>query len=82
MGRSISLLGRSRYLVVAPALLASIFSFIPSASADPAPGLFTSYYTIDEIPPVMSDTEYELCGSEVENNINRSYDGEPYLDCT
>jgi hypothetical protein len=30
----------------------------------------------------MSDTEYPLCGSELENNINRSYDGEPYLDCT
>ena len=73
---------RSRWLIVAPALLASIFSFIPSASADPAPGLFTSYYTIDVVPPVMSDSEYVLCGSEVENNINRSYDGEPYLDCT
>ena len=72
----------SRWLIVAPALLASISSFIPSASADPAPGLFTSYYTIDVVPPVMSDSEYELCGSEVENNINRSYDGEPYLDCT
>ena len=73
---------KSRWLIVAPALLASIFSFIPSASADPAPGLFTSYYTIDVVPPVMSDSEYPLCGSEVENNINRSYDGEPYLDCT
>lgn len=72
----------SRWLIVAPALLASIFSFIPSASAEPAPGLSTSYYTIDVIPPVQSTTEYELCGSEVENNINRSYDGEPYLDCT
>jgi hypothetical protein len=72
----------SRWLIVAPALLASIFSFIPSASADPAPGLNTTYYVIDEIPPVQSTTEYELCGSEVENNINRSYDGEPYLDCT
>lgn len=73
---------RSRWLIVAPAFLASIFSFIPSASADPIPGLSTSYYTIDEIPPIKSTTEYELCGSEVENNINRSYDGEPYLDCT
>ena len=72
----------SRWLIVAPALLASIFSFIPSASADPAPGLSTSYYTIDEIPPVQSTSEYELCGSEVENNINRSYDGEPYQNCT
>ena len=82
MERSISRLGRSRWLIVAPALLASIFSFIPSASADPAPGLSTTYYTIDEIPPVRSTTEYPVCGSEVENNINRSYDGEPYLDCT
>ena len=73
---------RSRWLFVAPALLASIFSFIPSASADPAPGLSTSYYTIDEIPPVQSTTEYPVCGSELENNINRSYDGEPYQDCT
>jgi len=69
-------------LIVAPALLASIFSFIPSASADPAPGLSTSYYTIDDVPPVKSDSIYTECGSEVENNINRSYDGEPYLDCT
>ena len=73
---------RSRWLIVAPALLASIFSFIASASAVPAPGLSTSYYLIDEIPPIKSDTRYSLCGSEVENNINRSYDGEPYQDCT
>jgi len=73
---------RSRWLIVAPALLASIFSFIPSASAEPAPGLFTSYYTIDEIPPVQSTDEYPVCGTETENNINRSYDGEPYQDCT
>ena len=73
---------KSRWLIVAPALLASIFSFIPSVSADPAPGLFTSYYTIDAVPPTRSDSVYPLCGSEVENNINRSYDGEPYLDCT
>ena len=80
MERIISRLGR--WLIVAPALIASIFSFIPSASAEPSPGLSTTYYTIDEIPPVQSTTEYPVCGSEVENNINRSYDGEPYLDCT
>ena len=71
-----------RWLIVAPALLASIFSFIPSASADPAPGLSTLYYTIDAVPPTRSDSVYPLCGSEVENNINRSYDGEPYQNCT
>jgi hypothetical protein len=73
---------RSRWLIVAPALLATVWSFVSPVSADPLPGLATTYYVIDDVPPVMSDTEYPLCGSEVENNINRSYDGEPYLDCT
>ena len=73
---------RSRWLIVTPALVASIFSFISSASADPIPGLNTTYYTIDEIPPVKSDSVYPICGSEIENNINRSYDGEPYQECT
>lgn len=74
-------MGRSRWLIVAPALLASIFSFIPSASAEPVQGLDTTYYAIDEIPPVMSDSLYPVCGSELENNINRSYDGEPFIGC-
>ena len=29
----------------------------------------------------MSEHIYTECGSEVENNINRSYDGEPFLGC-
>ena len=58
-------------------------SFWPTVvRADPVPGLVTNYYTIDEIPPVQSISEYPLCGSETENNINRSYDGEPYENCT
>jgi hypothetical protein len=73
---------RSRWLIVAPALVAIVWSFVSPVSAEPLPGLATTYYTIDEIPPVMSDSIYAECGSEVENNINRSYDGEPYLDCT
>jgi len=44
--------------------------------------LLTRYYTIDEVPPIKSELIYTECGSEVENNINRSYDGEPYLECT
>ncbi len=72
----------SRWLIVAPALLASILSFIPSVSADPVSGLLTTYYTIDAIPPVRSDSVYPICGYELENNINRSYDGEPYQNCT
>lgn len=72
----------SRWLIVAPALLATVWSFVSPVSAEPLPGLNTTYYTIDEIPPVKSDSVYLICGSEIENNINRSYDGEPYQDCT
>lgn len=69
-----------RWLILAPAI---IFAFWPkTVAAEPLPGLNTDYYTIDVVPPVRSDGEYPLCGSEVENNINRSYDGEPYEDCT
>ena len=52
------------------------------AKADVQQGLNTSYYTIDEVPPFQSDGVYPLCGSELENNINRSYDGEPFENCT
>jgi len=72
----------SRWLIVAPALVAIVWSFVSPVSADPVQGLNATYYTIDVVPPVMSDSEYPLCGSELENNINRSYDGEPYLECT
>jgi hypothetical protein len=69
-----------RWLIPLPAIL---FSFFPqTANAEPTPGLATTYYTIDEIPPLQSTTEYPVCGTETENNINRSYDGEPYEDCT
>jgi len=56
--------------------------FAPQANAEPVAGLNTTYYTIDSVPPTRSNQIYTECGSEVENNINRSYDGEPYLNCT
>jgi hypothetical protein len=69
-----------RWLILAPAVF---FAFWPTtAQADPQPGLATTYYTIDEIPPLRSTIEYPICGTETENNINRSYDGEPYESCT
>jgi hypothetical protein len=74
MGRS------SRWLIFAPVAILALFSSV--THAEPIQGLNTTYYTIDEIPPVQSTTEYEECGSELENNINRSYDGEPFEDCT
>jgi hypothetical protein len=70
----------TRWLIPLPAIL---FSFFPqAANAEPTPGLATTYYTIDEIPPAQSTTEYPVCGSETENNINRNYDGELFEDCT
>ena len=75
MGRRLT-----RWLIPLPAI---ILSFWPTlVRADIQPGLQTTYYSIDEIPPVQSVDEYPVCGSEVENNINRSYDGEPYGNCT
>jgi hypothetical protein len=70
----------TRWLIFAPVALFALFA--QPANAEPTPGLNATYYVIDEIPPLQSTTEYEECGSELENNINRSYDGEPYEDCT
>ena len=70
----------TRWLIPLPAIL---FALIPqNANAEPIPGIETVYYTIDEIPPIQSDTEYLVCGTEVENNINRNYDYELFEDCT
>ena len=75
MGRSLT-----RWLIPLPAIVLSFWPTLVRAEAQP--GLQTTYYTIDAIPPVQSTTEYPICGSEIENNINRSYDGEPFEDCT
>jgi hypothetical protein len=73
--------GRStRWLIFAPVAILALFA--PTANAEPIAGLNTTYYVIDEIPPTRSEHIYTVCGSEVENNINRSYDGEPFEDCT
>jgi hypothetical protein len=63
-----------------PALLGLFFT--SGVKAEPVAGINTTYYTIDAIPPVQSVDEYPICGTETENNINRSYDGEPYENCT
>jgi len=70
----------SRWLIFAPVAILALFA--PSANAEPIAGLNTTYYTIDSVPPSRSDNIYTECGSEVENNINRSYNGEPFEDCT
>ena len=70
----------NRWLIFAPVAILALFA--PTANAEPIAGLNTTYYTIDSVPPTRSEHIYTVCGSEVENNINRSYDGEPFLDCT
>ena len=70
----------TRWLIFAPVAILALFSTV--TNAEPIEGLNTTYYVIDEIPPAQSTTEYQECGSELENNINRSYDGEPYEECT
>jgi hypothetical protein len=73
--------GRStRWLIFAPVALFALFA--QPVDAEPIQGLDTTYYTIDEIPPVQSTTQYPVCGTELENNINRNYDGETYENCT
>ena len=81
MGRIKSGLG-SRWLIAAPALLVSLFSFVPSAEAFQV-GLNAVGYVFDEADgfPIMSDTLYSVCHQELENNINRSFEGEPFGDC-
>jgi hypothetical protein len=70
----------SRWLIFAPVAILALFA--PSVHAEPILGLQARYFIIDEVPPTRSDDIYTECGSEVENNINRSYDGEPFMDCT
>ena len=75
MGRHLT-----RWLIPLPAILLAFWPTTVQAEAQP--GLNTTYYTINEIPPLQSTSEYPICGSEIENNINRNYDYELYEDCT
>ena len=73
---------RSRWLIVSPALLVSLFSFIPKAEAFQV-GLNAVGYTVTEIPPIKSDTAYVECGQDVVPFINVTFDYEQNLfgDC-
>ena len=77
MGRSKSVLG-SRWLIAAPALLVSLFSFVPTAEAYQV-GLNAVGYTVTEIPPIKSDAAYVECGSDVVPFINVTFDYEQNL---
>ena len=69
----------SRWIVFLPV---AFFALLPQqANAEPEPGLNAVGYTINQIPPLRSDNAYPVCGSELENNINRNFNGEPFQDC-
>lgn len=70
---------RFRWIIFLPA--ATLAWFAP-ASAEPLEGLNAVGYIIpDTEEPQRADDLYEVCGSEVENNINRNFEGEPFQDC-
>ena len=74
MGRNLT-----RWLIPLPAILFAVFP--QTANAEPVLGLNAVGYTISEIPPTRSDTIYQTCGNETENNINRNFNGEPFQQC-
>lgn len=63
----------------------ALFSLIAptQAQATVEAGLSSFGYSIDanNNQPIRTDTQYVSCGSEIENNINRNYDFEPYQQC-
>ena len=72
----------SRWLILSPALLVSLFSFVPQAEAFQV-GLNAVGYTVTDIPPIKSDTAYVECGRDVVPFINVTFDYEQNLfgDC-
>ena len=51
------------------------------AHAENTGGISATYYIIDETPPSKDTTQHTICGSEIENNINRNFEGEPFTEC-
>ena len=69
----------SKWLIFAPVAILSLFA--PSANAQSQQGLTSVAYTVSDIPPTKSDDIYPICNEEIENNINRNYNGEPLDGC-
>lgn len=57
-----------------------LFAGLP-VHAETQSGITANYYVITETPPIKSDDAYESCGVEIENNINRNFEGEPFVGC-
>lgn len=52
-----------------------------NANAENTGGISASYYIINDVPPSKNTLQHTFCGREIENNINRSFDGEPFAPC-
>ena len=73
-------MGRStRWLIFLPSVVLALFSTV--TNAEPVQGLNIVGYIVTDIPPVKSTTLYDECVTELDNNINRSFDGEPLSGC-
>jgi hypothetical protein len=69
-----------RALIALPAIVFALWPI--QAQAEPQPGLNAIGYTFQPTGiPQRTDDLYPVCGSEVENNINRNFNGEPFQDC-
>ena len=68
----------SHWLIPLPAILFAIWP--TTVNATPVAGLNAVGYLISGLP-TKSDIAYPQCGSELENNINRNFDGEPFQQC-
>lgn len=69
----------SRWLIFLPSVVLALFSTV--TNAEPVQGLNIVGYIVTDIPPVKSTTVYDECVTELDNNINRSFDGEPLDGC-
>ena len=69
----------TRWLIPLPAITLSFFS--TTAQAEPIAGLNAVGYSVSAIPPTQSDDIYPVCHSEIENNINRNFEGEQFGNC-
>jgi hypothetical protein len=71
----------SKWLIFLPVALFALFAPQPAQASQS--GLLVRGYSITEIPPLKSDTAYEMCGTSIEPFINATWDYEQNLfgDC-
>lgn len=71
-----------RRLLSLVSLVAVAFgTFAPSPVRAATPGVSVAAYTIDDVPPLRSDTAYPLCGSRVDEFVNIQYEYDPIGSC-